>query len=142
MDKLPRQLKWAPFVNVLEKLGYRLATKHPGTARTFVSDTRVPDVVTFHEPHGKDHLRHGTLSEYLRKLEIDRNEFADLLDGISDVPIIQAVNAEDQFRRTQAPSGEIISNCMKCYGVVAKSMDEAVINEAESQHPCYIPELS
>jgi hypothetical protein len=45
------------------------------------SPSRGPAVVTFHEPHGKDPLREGTLREYLRKLKLSREEFLDLLEG-------------------------------------------------------------
>ena len=51
-----------------------------GSARAFHSPSRDPDVVTFHEPHGKDSLREGTLREYLRKLKLSREEFLALLE--------------------------------------------------------------
>jgi len=51
-----------------------------GSARTFACDAREPSVVTFHEPHGKDTLREGTLREYLRKLKLNRDEFLELLE--------------------------------------------------------------
>jgi hypothetical protein len=51
-----------------------------GSARDFHNPNRIPVIVTFHEPHGGDTIRQGTLCEYLRKLKIDRDHFMKLLD--------------------------------------------------------------
>lgn len=137
MDRLPPQLKWAPFVAALGKLGYRLHRKLPGSARTFVSDIREPAEVSFHEPHGSDTIRLGTLREYLRKLKVTRDEFSDLLYGTT------ATEAEDddKFRRSLEPSGHIVSNCNKCYGIVGRSIIESEIIAAEATHSCSQPSL-
>jgi len=78
-SKLP-QLSWRRFVCVLSKLGYKPAKAKRGSARSFVSSFRQPAVVTFHEPHGKDTLPEGTLRAYLRKLNLNREEFLQLLE--------------------------------------------------------------
>jgi len=80
---LPRQLSWREFVCVLTKLGYKQMKNKRGSARSFHSTMREPNLVTFHEPHGKDWIREGTLREYLRKLKLDRDEFLKLLQGCS-----------------------------------------------------------
>ena len=134
MDKLPPQLKWAQFTKVLEKLGYRLYKSHPGSARTFVSDTREPAEATFHEPHGANPIRVGTLREYLRKIEVDRDEFSQFLYKTQEA---EATEEEERFRRLVESSGHIVSNCTKCYGVVARSVIEADIVAAEAAHPCF-----
>lgn len=80
-SRLPPQLTWREFVRVLEALGYQAMKSKRGSARSFHSRTRSPSVVTFHEPHGKDPMREGTLREYLRKLQLGRDEFLELLEG-------------------------------------------------------------
>ncbi len=75
MSKLPTQLKWARFKCVLKRLGYVPFSSGGGSARTFLKSGGDPDLVTFHEPHGSDTIRQGTLTEYLRKLKIDRETF-------------------------------------------------------------------
>jgi predicted RNA binding protein YcfA (HicA-like mRNA interferase family) len=77
--KLPNQLPWRDFVRVLKQLGYDLFESKPGSARVFFCPTRSPDLVVFHEPHGKEPLREGTLPEYLRKLQISREQFLQIL---------------------------------------------------------------
>ena len=139
MDRLPPQLKWGPFVAALEKLGYRLFKSHPGSARTFVSDKREPTEITFHQPHDSNPIRLGTLSEYLRKLKVDRDAFADLLYGNQNV---KAIEDEEKFRRSLESSGHIVSNCNKCYEIVARSMVEAEVLAAEAAHPCFLTPLS
>jgi predicted RNA binding protein YcfA (HicA-like mRNA interferase family) len=79
-SELPRQLKWNDFVAAIKRLGYSLYDSKKGSARTFRSPTREPEFVTFHEPHGSDPLRKGTLREYVRKLNLSRDEFLKLLD--------------------------------------------------------------
>jgi predicted RNA binding protein YcfA (HicA-like mRNA interferase family) len=81
MSKLPKQLTWREFVCVLEKLGYTPMKSGHGSARSFHCEFRAPSPVTFHEPHGKDRLREGTLREYIRKLGLSREDFLHLLDG-------------------------------------------------------------
>lgn len=77
-DKLPRQLKWSVFVCVIKHLGYAQMPSGSGSARSFPHALRKPTVVTFHEPH-REPLRHGSVREYLRKLEIIKEEFLVLL---------------------------------------------------------------
>jgi len=79
MAKLPTQLQWRKFKAVLKKLGYEEMKSGKGSARNFHNPDRQPNVVTFHEPHKGDNLKQGTLTEYLRKLLIDRDEFMKLL---------------------------------------------------------------
>lgn len=79
-SRLPPQLPWRRFVCVLSKLGYQPMKGRRGSARTFTCESREPAVVTFHEPHGKNTLREGTLREYLRKLDLSRDEFLELLE--------------------------------------------------------------
>lgn len=52
-----------------------------GSARSFHNPDRQPNVVTFHEPHGKDHIRLGTLPEYIEKLLLKKEEFLRLLEN-------------------------------------------------------------
>ena len=79
MAKLPTQLAWRKFVAVLKALGYQEMKSGQGSARNFHNPNRDPQLVTFHEPHKGDNLRQGTLSEYLRKLKIGRDEFMKLI---------------------------------------------------------------
>lgn len=79
MPGLPAQLPWRRFVCVLKSLGYQELSSKAGAARSFHNPNGQPPVVTFHEPHKGDTLRLGTLSEYLRKLQLSREEFLDLL---------------------------------------------------------------
>lgn len=80
MAKLPTQLPWRKFVAILKSLGYTELPSKGGSARNFHNPQRIPELVTFHEPHGGDTLRQGTLSEYLRKLDLSREEFFQLLN--------------------------------------------------------------
>ncbi len=133
MDKLPTQLRWSEFVAALKYLNYRPLKSKRGAARSF---ERLADgeIVTFHEPHGGDTLRKGTLSEYIRKLGITREEFDEALSGAA-----QKNEADDErFRRTVEPDGTIVSNCMLCLGVVKKSKDEEEVNAAEAAHSCWL----
>jgi len=82
-SKLPPQLTWKKFVCVLEALGYEMMKSKRGSARSFYSKNRQPSVVTFHEPHGKDAIRDGTLREYIRKLQITREQFLEILKSCS-----------------------------------------------------------
>jgi hypothetical protein len=47
----------------------------------FRSQNRQPEFVTFHEPHGAQGLRKGTLREYIRKLNLSHEEFLRLLEA-------------------------------------------------------------
>ena len=79
-SELPSQLRWNEFLGVVKKLGYSLYESKRGSARTFRTTSREPKFVTFHEPHGSARLRKGTLREYVRKLNLTRDEFLKLLD--------------------------------------------------------------
>jgi hypothetical protein len=117
---LPTQLKWNLFVRALKTLKYKqLPSKDP---------------VTFHEPHGNDTLRQGTLTEYLRKLKISREEFDLALAGLDAQR--QASVDEERFRRTSLPNGNIVSNCMTCFNLVADAPLEEIIIAAELEHVC------
>ncbi|MBZ5629689.1 MAG: type II toxin-antitoxin system HicA family toxin [Acidobacteriia bacterium] len=78
-DALPAQLTWREFLCVLNQLGYRQLKNKRGSARSFHNPAREPKVVTFHEPHGKDSIRLGTLREYIEKLLLKKEEFLQLL---------------------------------------------------------------
>jgi predicted RNA binding protein YcfA (HicA-like mRNA interferase family) len=82
MSKLPAQLPWRDFVKIVEKLGYKPLPSGRGSARSFHNPNAIPPIVTFHEPHGSEQLKAGTLREYLRKLRVDRDTFFDLLNSI------------------------------------------------------------
>jgi predicted RNA binding protein YcfA (HicA-like mRNA interferase family) len=75
MSKLPTQLPWRKFVRVLQSLGYAEMKSKRGAARSFFCSSRDPQVVTFHEPHGGDNIKQGTLTEYIRKLKLERDDF-------------------------------------------------------------------
>jgi len=81
---LPTQLKWRDFVHVLKQLNYEPCGGKAGSARNFKNGNPpagMPPIVTFHEPHGSDTIRQGTLGMYIRKLGISRDEFLRLLNG-------------------------------------------------------------
>ncbi len=142
MDKLPPQLKWARWVKVLEKLDYISDKNSPGSARTFVSKTREPAVVTFHEPHGSSPIRPGTLREYLRKVALTRDRFFELLEKDTESLIDEVEGEEEHFRRYVDNAGIITSLCNKCFATVIQSAHEHEVDSAESLHPCYLPETS
>ena len=56
-------------------MGYQPFSSGGGSARTFYNPGGDPDLVTFHQPHGNDTIRLGTLTEYLRRLKSDRDQF-------------------------------------------------------------------
>jgi predicted RNA binding protein YcfA (HicA-like mRNA interferase family) len=92
MEKLPTQLTWRKFVRVLEALGYAPMKSKRGAARSFHNPQRNPPVVTFHEPHGGDTIRQGTLTDYLNKLNLERDKFMELIQDTrlveqTDVPL-------------------------------------------------------
>ena len=134
MDKLPAQLRWEEFVAVLEYLKYKQLPNKRGAARHFQGTDGKP--VTFHEPHGGSRIPQGTLSENLRKLNITREEFAAALEKKRG-----SANRDDEhFKRVLDTDGTIISNCLKCYEVVAKSMVADNVAAAEESHPCWLDE--
>jgi predicted RNA binding protein YcfA (HicA-like mRNA interferase family) len=77
--KLPAQLAWRDFVCILKHLGYSLYENKHGSARSFYNPNREPKLTTFHEPHGKDPIRTGTLREYIRKLDLTKEQFLEAL---------------------------------------------------------------
>jgi hypothetical protein len=76
---LPAQLKWREFLCVLGQLNYQQLKNKRGSARSFHNPNRDPNVVTFHEPHGNNPIRMGTLREYIEKLKLTKEEFLNLL---------------------------------------------------------------
>jgi hypothetical protein len=124
---------------VLDKLDYHQSKNSAGVGRTFTSKTREPEVVSFHEPHGSDTIRQGTLSEYLRKLQISREAFFSLLEGLQQE---NSEIEEDRFKRYTDPSGLITSMCTKCFGKVVQSVHIHEVDAAEAAHPCFLPEVS
>ncbi|MGB9028961.1 MAG: type II toxin-antitoxin system HicA family toxin [Acidobacteriaceae bacterium] len=133
MNKLPAQLRWSEFVGALKRRGLKQLKSKRGAARQFerASDG---EIFTFHEPHGGGTIPPGTLSEYLRKLELTRVEFEGLLLAQSE-PLVAE---EERYRRSSEPDGTIVSNCLKCFGIVGKSKTEAEVIAAEATHPCWL----
>ena len=80
MSRLPTQLPWRRFVCVLRKLGYTAQKGKAGSARSFSNPGRIPNVISFREPHPGDDLRPGVLREHLRKLGVAPDEFIQLLE--------------------------------------------------------------
>lgn len=80
MAQFPGQLRWSQFVSVLRKLGYNPMKSRPGSKRVFLNPTRTPTRITFREPHPGDTLHKTTLHASLRKLGINPEEFAGLLE--------------------------------------------------------------
>ena len=78
MPELPTQLPWRRFVCVLRKLGYTAQTKH-GSQRSFTSPERIPNLVSFREPHPGKNLGATMLRKYLQKLLLNEDEFVQLL---------------------------------------------------------------
>jgi predicted RNA binding protein YcfA (HicA-like mRNA interferase family) len=137
LSKLPTQLKWSQFVAALKQLKYRELASKGGSARHF---ERLSDkvILTFHQPHGNNTIPTGTLSEYLRKLGLTREELDMALRGRQGAEIAE----EDRFRRSVDSDGTIISNCSKCLEVVTKSKIEDVVLAAETAHSCYPAPIS
>ena len=70
-------------------MGYEQLPSGGGSARNFYNPNRDPAVVTVHEPHNKGKtLKQGTLSEYLHKFRISRDDFMNLLGGESKADAI------------------------------------------------------
>jgi hypothetical protein len=124
---------------VLEKLGYVKSKNVAGVGRTFTSKTRTPKIVSFHEPHGSNPVPNGTLSEYLRKLQISREEFFRLFEGSQQE---RPETDEDHFKRYTDESGLITSVCAKCFCKVIQSVHAHEVDAAESAHPCFLPQIS
>jgi len=78
-DALPVQLTWREFLCVLCQLKYKQLKNKRGSARSFHNPDRDPALVTFHEPHGKNPIRAGTLREYIGKLKLSKEDFLQLL---------------------------------------------------------------
>jgi hypothetical protein len=136
---LPHSLKWKPFVKVLDRLGYAPLPSRGGASRSFANKNRVPNVATFHEPHKKDIIRHGTLREYIGRLNLTKDEFLQLLgsycedDEDSGAPL----SGEDRYRRATRMDGTVVSVCNTCFETVAMSKIELELDVAELNHPCY-----
>jgi len=141
-DDLPNQLKWRKFCAVLTRLEYKPGKSHGGSSRNFFrlpnakKDPRLPELVTFHKPHGSDPIRPGTLRSYINKLHLKHNEFLDLLGGVVDEDEVK--ETEEQFVRRVGPDGKIASNCAICLNPVANSIDELDVITAELDHRCPI----
>ena len=80
MSGLPTQVPWRRFVCVLRKLGYTAQKTKQGSIRSFVNQGRIPNVVSFREPHPGENLRPPMLRESFRKLLLDQDEFVRLLE--------------------------------------------------------------
>jgi hypothetical protein len=79
MPELPTQVPWRRFVCVLRKLGYTPQKGKAGSARSFMNPGRIPNVVSFREPHPGQTMRPPMLRQSLRKLLLDQDEFMQLL---------------------------------------------------------------
>jgi hypothetical protein len=79
MPELPTEVPWRRFVCVLRKLDYAPQKGKAGSARSFINLGRIPNVVSFREPHPGQPLRRTMLREYLRKLLLSPDEFMQLL---------------------------------------------------------------
>jgi hypothetical protein len=112
-------------------LGYKELPPSPGSARHFQRGDEDP--LTFHEPHNGKTLKQGTLTEYLRKLGIDRETFMGALAGVTQVDSVVA--EEEKFRRTQITIGVLASNCLTCCELVATGSEEEV-SAKEATHAC------
>ncbi len=64
---------------VLRKLGYTAQKTKQGSIRSFMNPGRIPNVVSFREPHPGQNLRPPMLRESLRKLLLSPDEFVRLL---------------------------------------------------------------
>lgn len=118
----------------LKRLGFKELPSRGGSARHFERESD-QEILTFHEPHGGQTLKQGTLTEYLRKLRITREKFEDALRPTITLQA-EAVPLEDRFRRAMESDGTIISNCSSCFEVIHKSKIEDEIIMAEASHIC------
>lgn len=80
MAELPMQLPWRRFVSVLRKLGYQPQKAGRGSARSFYHPARVPNTVSFREPHPAHNLGRAMVGKYVGKLLLSSDEFMTLLD--------------------------------------------------------------
>jgi hypothetical protein len=80
MARIPTQLQWKRFVQVLCELGYHPLKSGRGSLRQFFNATRRPNLVSFHEPHPGDALHKANLYALLRKLQLSPDEFVQLLE--------------------------------------------------------------
>jgi len=71
MPELPTQVPWRRFVCVLHKLGYTPQKGKAGSARSFMNLGRIPNVVSFREPHPGQNMRPQVLRQSLQLLEQD-----------------------------------------------------------------------
>jgi hypothetical protein len=79
MPELPNQVPWRRFVCVLRKLGYTAQKTKQGSIRSFMNSERIPNLVSFREPHSGQNVRPPMLRTSLRKLLLDEDEFLRLL---------------------------------------------------------------
>ena len=68
MPEVPNQLPWRRFVCVLRKLGYTAQKTKHGSQRSFTNPERIPNLVSFREPHPGKNLGATMLRKYLQKL--------------------------------------------------------------------------
>lgn len=62
-------------------LGYSLCERSkPGSARLSLQSESRPKLVTFHEAHGKFRYETPTLREYIRKMELSKEQFLEDLN--------------------------------------------------------------
>ncbi len=80
MLKFPKNLTWKEIVRLLQDLGYRPYKSKRGSTRTFRNPDRQPEEVSFNEPRKKQKINSASLREYIKKLQISREEFLDLLN--------------------------------------------------------------
>jgi predicted RNA binding protein YcfA (HicA-like mRNA interferase family) len=79
MTELPTQVPWRRFVCVLRNLGYTAQKTKQGSIRSFVNPGRIPNVVSFREPHPGKNLGATMLRKYLQRLLLNEDEFMQLL---------------------------------------------------------------
>ena len=78
--QLPKQLRWSDFVRAVRAAGYDgPKNRGNGSIRHFVHPTRLPRLVTFHEPHPSSFIPPGSLRAYVDKLKLTNEEFLALL---------------------------------------------------------------
>jgi len=80
MPGLPTQVPWRSFVCVLRKLGYTAQKTKQGSERSFINPGRIPNIVSFREPHPGQNKRPPVLRQSIRKLLLSPDEFMRLLE--------------------------------------------------------------
>lgn len=80
MSALPTQLPWKRFLCLLRELGYQQLKSRRGSLRQFFSPTRSPNLISFREPHCGDTLHRAALYDSLRKHDLSKDEFIQLLE--------------------------------------------------------------